>query len=180
MTTQPRRPIVHQPDPKLDLVLERVVDVPRELVWMAWTTPEHLKKWFTPVPWMTVDCEIDLRPGGIFRTVMRSPQGQDFANMGCYLEIVPNEKLAWTNALLPGYRPVKSPEACPGEDGVHEMFAFTAVITLEPHGPEGKSTKYTAIAIHAEEASREKHAAMGFYEGWGTVLDQLVETLRGR
>lgn len=62
-----------QPDPKLDLVLERVVDVPRELVWKARTTPEHLKKWFTPAPWTTVDCEIDLRPGGIFRTVMRSP-----------------------------------------------------------------------------------------------------------
>jgi uncharacterized protein YndB with AHSA1/START domain len=43
-------PIVHRPDPKLDLVLERVVDVPKELVWRAWTIPEHLKKWFTPVP----------------------------------------------------------------------------------------------------------------------------------
>ena len=70
------RSIIHQPDPKLDLVLERIVDVPRELVWMAWTAPEHLKKWFTPVPWTTVDCEIDLRPGGIFRTVMRSPEAE--------------------------------------------------------------------------------------------------------
>ena len=49
----------------------------------AWTTPEHLKKWFTPAPWTTVDCEIDLRPGGIFRTVMRSPEGQEFPNVGC-------------------------------------------------------------------------------------------------
>jgi uncharacterized protein YndB with AHSA1/START domain len=70
------RPIVHLPDPKLDLVLERIVDVPRERVWMAGTTPEHVKKWFTPVPWQTVDCEIDLRPGGIFRRVMRSPPDQ--------------------------------------------------------------------------------------------------------
>lgn len=46
---------VHRPDPRLDLLLERVVDVPRELVWKAWTTPEHLKKWFTPAPWTTVD-----------------------------------------------------------------------------------------------------------------------------
>ena len=45
---------VHQPNPRLDLVLERIVDVPRELVWSAWTTPEHLKKWFTPAPWTTV------------------------------------------------------------------------------------------------------------------------------
>jgi uncharacterized protein YndB with AHSA1/START domain len=65
-------------DPRLDLLLQRVVDVPPELVWAAWTKPEHVKKWFTPAPWTTVDCEIDLRPGGIFRTVMRSPEGQEF------------------------------------------------------------------------------------------------------
>ena len=59
--------ITHQPDPKLDLVLERVVDVAPTLVWAAWTRPEYLKQWFTPAPWQTVDCEIDLRPGGIPR-----------------------------------------------------------------------------------------------------------------
>src|SRR6266850_1118177 len=83
--------LIHQPDPRLDLVLERIIDVPQELVWAAWTTPEHLKHWFTPVPWKTVDCEIDLRPGGIFRTVMRSPEGQEFPNLGCYLEIIKKE-----------------------------------------------------------------------------------------
>ena len=55
----------YKPNPKLDLILERVVDVPRELVWKAWTTPEYLIKWFTPEPWKTVDCELDLRPGGL-------------------------------------------------------------------------------------------------------------------
>ena len=54
-------------DPKLDLMLERVIDVPRELVWKAWTTPEYVVKWFTPAPWQTVDCKIDLRPGGLER-----------------------------------------------------------------------------------------------------------------
>src|SRR2546425_245846 len=93
-----------QTNTTLDLVLERVVDVRRELVWSAWTKPEHVKRWFTPPPWKTVDCEIDLRPGGIFRTVMRSPEGQDHPNTGCYLEIVPYEKLVWTSALGPGYR----------------------------------------------------------------------------
>jgi len=93
------RSIIHQPDPKLDLVFERIVDVPRELIWTAWTTPEQLKQWFTPAPWKTVDCEIDLRPGGLFRTVMRSPEGQEFPGVSCYLEIVENERLVWTNAL---------------------------------------------------------------------------------
>ena len=71
----------YKPDSKLDLVLERVVDVPPELVWAAWTRPEHIVKWFTPEPWIIVDCEIDLRPGGIFRTTMRSPEGRDFRDL---------------------------------------------------------------------------------------------------
>ena len=53
------RPTPYQPDPQFDLVLERIVDVPRELVWRAWTTPEQVRKWFTPAPWKTVDCEIN-------------------------------------------------------------------------------------------------------------------------
>jgi uncharacterized protein YndB with AHSA1/START domain len=89
-------------DPRLDLLLERIVDVPPEFVWTAWTAPEHLKKWFTPVPWQTVDCEIDLRPGGIFRTVMRSPEGEEFPHVGCYLEVIKSERLVWTVALAPG------------------------------------------------------------------------------
>jgi uncharacterized protein YndB with AHSA1/START domain len=68
-------PLIHQPDPQLDLIFERIVDVAPALVWAAWTTPEHLKHWFTPAPWKTIDCEIDLRPGGLFRTVMCSPEG---------------------------------------------------------------------------------------------------------
>jgi uncharacterized protein YndB with AHSA1/START domain len=158
-------PIVHRADPKLDLVLERVVDVPKELVWRAWTTPEHLKKWFTPVPWQTVDCEIDLRPGGIFRTVMRGPEGQEFDNAGCYLEIVENTKLVWTGALGPGYRP-RPATGVPGDS-----FLMTAVISLESLG---KQTKYTALVIHGDEDARQKHEKMGFHSGWGKALDQLV------
>jgi uncharacterized protein YndB with AHSA1/START domain len=156
-----------QPNPKLDLVLERLVDVPPELLWEVWTKPEHLKKWFTPPPWTTVDCEIDLRPGGIFRTVMRSPEGQDFPGAGCYLEIVPNQKLVWTSALGPGYRP-QARTSAPDPSG---EFYFTAIITLEP---QGTGTKYTATVIHGDEASAKKHEAMGFYQGWGTTLDQLI------
>lgn len=148
-----------KPDPKLDLVLERVIDVPRELVWRAWTEPEHLSKWFTPAPWTVAECEIDLRPGGIFRTVMRSPEGQEFPSSGCYLEVVPNEKLVWTAALLPGYRPQ-----------VSEM-PFTAIIAIEPHGG---GTRYTATALHQDESGRKRHEEMGFHQGWGAALDQLI------
>ena len=158
---------LRQPDPRLDLVLERFIDVPRELVWRAWTTPEHLKKWFTPVPWSTVDCEIDLRPGGLFRTVMRSPEEQEFPNVGCYLEVVENERLTWTNTLLPGFRP--STGSVSGLEC--DTFSFTAVISL---APDGKGTRYTVVVLHGDEASRNKHNEMGFQDGWGKALDQLV------
>lgn len=155
-------------DPKLDLVLERTADVPREMIWKAWTQPEQLKKWFCPRPWQTVACEIDLRPGGRFHTVMRSPEGQEFPNTGCYLEVTENERLIWTSALLPGYRPAPASEN--GQD-----MPFTAVVTLEAHG---QGTKYTAIAIHRNEKEREAHEKMGFHEGWGIVFDQLVEHIK--
>jgi uncharacterized protein YndB with AHSA1/START domain len=154
-------------DPKLDLVLERNVDVPPELVWRAWTQPEHLVKWFTPAPWTTVKCEIDLRPGGIFHTVMRSPEGQDFPHHGCYLEIIPNQRLIWTDALGPAFRPSRQ--------NPRLSFHFTAAILLEPHGT---GTQYRAIVMHGDEESRAKHERMGFHDGWGKALDQLVEHMK--
>lgn len=155
-------------DHGLDLSFERIVDTPKELIWKAWTQPEHLKPWFCPLPWKTADCEIDLRPGGIFRTVMLSPEGKEFPNLGCYLEVVENEKLVWTNALLPGFRPAPPPVNMAEETGA---FFFTASIQLAAHGT---GTRYTATVRHGDEAGCKQHAAMGFQEGWGIALDQLV------
>lgn len=147
-------------NPKLDLVLERVVDVKPELVWRAWTEPDHVMKWFTPKPWETIECEIDLHPGGMFRTTMRSPEGEvQPTSTGCFLEVVPNRRLVFTDALGPGYRPNAS-------------SFMTAYVLLEP---EGAGTKYTAIAVHSNEEQCQQHEEMGFYQGWGTALDQLVE-----
>ena len=145
-------------DPALDLVLERDIDVPRALVWKAWTTPEHVKQWFAPKPWSVSECVIDLRPGGVFRTVMRSPDGQEYPGDGCVLEVVPNERLVWTDALLPGYRPAPEP-------------FFTARIELRD---SGGGTRYVATAIHRDAEGRKRHEDMGFLDGWGMALDQLV------
>lgn len=162
-----------KPNSELDLMFERVVDVPPELIWAAWTTPEKIKQWFTPSPWETVDCEIDLRPGGIFSTVMRSPEGQEFPNLGCYLEVVENEKLVWTNALEPGFRPSKRPVETPGHECAE--FSLTAVIALESYG---NVTKYTALVMHSNTEDRAKHEAMGFQEGWGKAFDQLIAMIK--
>jgi uncharacterized protein YndB with AHSA1/START domain len=147
----------------LDLLLERLVDVPVELVWKAWTDPEHLKQWFAPRPWQTVECEIDLRPGGRFSTVMRDPDGNDYPGEGCYLEVEAPTRLVWTSALHPGYRPLPAAAA---------ELAFTAELTFEP---VGDSTRYSARAIHGTREAAAKHDEMGFVDGWGMALDQLVE-----
>lgn len=158
----------HQISPELDLVLERRVDLAPELIWKAWTRPEHLMPWFCPAPWSVSHCEIDLRPGGLFHTTMRSPEGEEFPNTGCYLEVVENRKLVWTDALLPGYRPAARPIS-----GAN-MF-FTAIILLEP---VGTGTQYTAIAMHQDEADKKRHEEMGFHEGWSICLDQLVTYMK--
>ena len=162
----------YQPNANLDLSFTRVIHVPRALVWRAWTEPDLLKPWFCPLPWKTIDCEIDLRPGGLFRTTMQSPEGAEFPNAGCYLELVLNEKLVWTNALLQGFRPTQPAATC----GSNEAdFTFTARIEL---ADADQGTRYTATVMHADEAGCQKHATMGFEAGWGAALDQLVAMIQ--
>jgi uncharacterized protein YndB with AHSA1/START domain len=155
----------------LDLVLERTLNAPRDLVWKAWTTPEHLKRWFAPKPYEISELELDLRPGGIFRLRMVGPDGFDtgHGNPGCVLEVIEGEKLAWTSALAPGYRPAETGEGC-------ESFPMTAIVTLEDAG-DGK-TLYRAVALHKSVADRDTHEQMGFQEGWGKCADQLEELAR--
>ncbi|MCU1662123.1 MAG: hypothetical protein JWR58_2188 [Pseudonocardia sp.] len=157
--------IAYTPNPELDLILERTVDVAPELVWKAWTTPELLVQWFAPKPWSTTSCEIDLQPGGKFDTTMRSPEGDEYPSSGCILVVEEGSRLVFTSGLGPGFRPQIA------EDG----FPFTAIISIEP---DGSGTKYTATGIHADASSRKSHEDMGFAEGWGMALDQLVDVAK--
>jgi uncharacterized protein YndB with AHSA1/START domain len=149
-------------DPALDLVLEREIDVPVELVWKAWTNPDHLRHWFAPKPWSITSCDLDLRPGGAINFVMRSPEGNEFPVTQCYLEVTPLERLIVTDTLQGGYRPSAQP-------------FFTAVVELVRNGA---GTRYKAIAIHGNDEARKKHEQMGFHTGWGTVLTQMVEYIK--
>ncbi len=154
-----------QIDPTRDLILARDVGAPPTLVWRALTEPRHLARWFAPQPWSIVRCEIDLRPGGLLHFVMRSPEGEEYPNSVCYLEVVPNQRLIWTDALEEDYRP----------SSAEVPFHFTAAITLEARG---SGTHYRAIALHPNAESRGKHEEMGFHDGWGRAFDQMVELLR--
>lgn len=153
-----------------DLVLERVLDAPRDLVWKAFSTPEHLRQWWAPRPYQTPECEMDLRPGGKFYTRMTGPDGFDVKATGCFLEVVAGEKVVWTSALGENFRPNEfASDDCGG-------FPFTAIMTFEETG-DGK-TRYRAVAMHRNAADRETHAAMGFHDGWGTCADQLGQVAR--
>ena len=154
-------------DPELDLMLQRDLPITPDAVWRAWTEPDLLVQWFTPRPWRTTEAEIELHPGGMFRTVMRGPDGEEGGGTGCILEVVPERRLVWTGALLPGFRPSVSEFGVP---------VFTAVIEMEP---AGDGSRYTAIVRHADAAGCTVHHDMGFHAGWGAALDQLVEVMGG-
>ncbi len=153
------------PNPALDLVLERTVSVPPDRVWAAWTEPDLLMQWFTPAPWKTVAADLDVRPGGRCVTTMESPEGEQYPNAGCYLEVDPQRLLVFTSVLGEGFRPVAP------TNGADDL-PFTARIELTASADGG--THYRAIAIHAEEDARKRHEAMGFHDGWSAALDQLV------
>lgn len=154
-------------DPELDLRFEREVAVPVAYLWRGWTDPALLLQWFCPAPWTTVTAELDLRAGGRFHTVMASPEGQSFPNAGCYLEVVPERRLVWTNAMAPGFRP-----CAPLGAAECDRFTFTGIVEFDPI--DANRSRYRATVLHSDQAGRDRHAAMGFEQGWGAALDQLL------
>jgi uncharacterized protein YndB with AHSA1/START domain len=141
-----------------DLILTRLIDAPREKLFRAWTEPELLKQWFAPLPYTTPVAELDVRPGGASLIVMRGPEGAEMPIRGVYLEVVPNERLVFTNAYVKAWEPAEKP-------------FMTVVLTFEDR--DGK-TQYTALVRHWTVADREMHEKMGFHQGWGQCADQLA------
>jgi len=139
------------------LVLARLLKAPRAALWRCWTEPALLEKWFCPPPWRVSKAEIELRPGGRFFTVMNGPNGEIVDNVGVYLEVVPRERLVFTDAFAQAWEPSQKP-------------FMTATITLED-APGG--TRYVARAAHWSAADRKAHEDMGFEQGWGVAADQL-------
>jgi uncharacterized protein YndB with AHSA1/START domain len=162
MSTTPETP---SPIAKRELVLTRIINAPREKVYEAWTNPELMKQWFAPKPWTTSEARVDVRPGGSSLVVMRSPEGQEFPNPGIYLEVVPNERLVFTDAFVKAWEPSEKP-------------FMVGILTFEDAG--GGKTKYTARVRHWTEADREAHEKMGFHQGWGQCTDQLEALLKTR
>ena len=143
-----------------DLMVTKIINASPSIVWKAWREPEHFVKWWAPAPVRTVSNRHEFHAGGAFDTTMHLPDGTVMeGGEGCFLEVVENERIVFTDALQGGWRP-------------NETAFFTAIITLEEH-PDG--TRYTATALHKNDEDRWKHEEMGFLNGWATALDQLAE-----
>jgi uncharacterized protein YndB with AHSA1/START domain len=152
--------------PTHELVLELILDAPKEKLYRGRTEPALLMQWFAPLPWTTPRAEMDARPGGASTITMRSPEGQEFPNPGQYLEVAPNRKLVFSDAFIGNWTP---------KDGAP---FFTAEITFDDAGP-GK-TRYRATARHWTAEAKAQHEQMGFIPGWticARQLEALAQTL---
>lgn len=139
-----------------ELAISRTVDVPPARLYQAWVT--QLPLWWGPHGTTIPVCEMDLRPGGIFRTVMRMPDGSEYPTKGVFLEVLENQRIVFTDAFAEDWQPSR------------DIF-FTAISTFEPL-PNDR-THYTARALHWTVANRDKHEKMGFHQVWGESLDRL-------
>lgn len=161
-TTNSARLILTTPSDR-EIVMTRVFNAPRRLVWAAWTKPEYVPRWFGAVGWTVPVCEIDLRPGGTYRYVMRSADGQEVTMRGVYREVVPPQRLVSTEVFEGfsevGYRP---------EDDT----VSTAVLTER----DGKTT-WTATIVYPSKEIRDGALATPMEDGMNGSFDRLDAVL---
>jgi uncharacterized protein YndB with AHSA1/START domain len=136
-----------------DMVLSRLFDAPASLVFEAWSKPETLARWWGPRNFTLPVCEIDFRPGGAYRMVMRDPEGREYPFHGAYSEIVENERIVFTAKILPGVE----------------------VVTTVTFVEEGGKTLLTV----QQTVPADAYAARGQLEGWNGSLEKLAAALTG-
>jgi uncharacterized protein YndB with AHSA1/START domain len=133
-----------------ELIISRVFDAPRALVFEAWTKPEHMVHWFGPNGFTLPVCEMDFRVGGKCRFCMRASDGNEHYAQGIYREVVPAERIVWTSSF----------EDVPGSE-------ILTSVTFADH--EGK----TKITVH-QTYSFESESTRGARQGWTETLEHLA------
>ncbi len=137
------------------LEMSRVFDAPRALVFEAWSTAEHLSKWFAPKPLVISRCDIEFRSGGKLTFTMRTPDGVEFPFVGKFEEVVHNEKIVFSGLI-------------------HDDNTCHTVVTFED--APGNKTKMSVRQTYAFASD----ATRGAKQGWGSTLDNLAEVLAKR
>jgi uncharacterized protein YndB with AHSA1/START domain len=152
-----------------ELVITRIFDAPRELVWKAWIDPERVKRWWGPKGFTAPVCKIDLRVGGKYLYCMRSPEGKDYWSTGVYREIVPLKRIVYTDSFADEKGNVV-PASYYGMSGEWPLELLVTV-TFEEH--EGK-TKLTLQHVGIPAGENSKLAQ----QGWNESFDKLAESLK--
>jgi uncharacterized protein YndB with AHSA1/START domain len=151
-----------------DLVITRVLDAPRRLVFEAWTRPEHMMRWFGPKGFTTPFCTIDFRVGGVFRYCMRSPEGRDYWGIGVYREIVVPERIVYTDA----FADAEGNAVPPSHYGMSSSHPAETLVTLTFEEQDGKTKLTLRHGIPETVTERD-----GTQQGWNELLDRLAEEL---
>ncbi|XDD49625.1 SRPBCC domain-containing protein [Leptospira sp. WS92.C1] len=152
-----------------DLVITRFFEAPRELVFQAWTNPEHLMRWWGPKNFTSPVCKIDFQVGGKYLFSMRSPEGQDFWSMGVYREIVIPEKIIFTDSFADEKgNPV--PASHYGMENFPDELIVTLLFEEEQQGKTKLTLRHTGLP--AGEMREMTNS------GWNESLDKLAESLK--
>jgi len=150
------------------VVITRVFDAPRALVWRLWTRPEHVMRWWGPKGFTSPNCRIDLRVGGTYLFCMRSPDGKDYWSTGVYREIVEPQRIVYTDCFADEKgSPVPASHYGMGDDTLLEMLV---TVTLQEHGGGTK-----LILEHAGAPAGQESALME--AGWNESFDKMAEAL---
>lgn len=148
-----------------DLTFIQILDAPREVVFEAFSTAEHLKKWWMPAPCIMVNCTVDFRPGGEWNYTVQLPDGSQHSARSVYKEIVPNEKIEFDDFFI-------------DENGkiIESLPSKHLTVTFDQAGEQ------TELVVHAQlktAVERQKLVDMGFVQGFSTAVSQLVELIKG-
>ena len=151
-----------------EIVITRVFDAPRELVWKAWTDPERFMRWWGPKDFTAPSCRMDLRVGGTYLYCMRSPQGQNFWSTGVFREIVPMERLVMTDSFADEHGNVVPAT----HYGMEEDWPETVITVIfeEEDGRTRMTLRHAGLPAGAQTD--------GAQAGWNESLDKLAESLK--
>jgi uncharacterized protein YndB with AHSA1/START domain len=152
-----------------DLLITRIFDAPRDLVWKAWTDPEHVKRWWGPKNFTAPYVQMDFRVGGKYLYCMRSAEGQDYWSTGIYREIIPQEKIVVTDS----FADEKGNVVPASHYGMTGNWPLELLVTLT-FEKQGNKTKFTLRHVGLPAGDMFKMTG----EGWNESLDKLADSLR--
>ena len=156
---------------KQEVYLTRLFDAPRELVWRAWTEPEHFKRWWGPKEYTCPFCEMDLRVGGRYLYCMRSPEGKEYWGTGIFREVVPLERIVFTDC----FADEKGNVVPATHYGMSPDFPLEMLVTVTFEDLQGKTRMTLTHAGVPTGPDRD-----GTQQGWSESFDKLADSLRAQ